>query len=110
LKNPSYHHSSSIDILSNVDEPVQSGDTVEIIGSTTADGYYTIDSIINDTIFSVIESIPTSTGGVGNFIHPAGALKVGFDDSLATNINADNVQEAIIDLDSAISSIKKAAQ
>jgi hypothetical protein len=98
LTNPS----DSLDVLINVDEPLQVADRVWIQGSSAADGYYIVNTILNDISFSVNEDIPDSTGGTIYYMHPAGALKVGFDSSNTINTSADNVQKAIEDLDAAI--------
>ena len=91
--------------LDTYDDPVASGDRFRLLGSTGADGYYIIDQILSSTSFSVLESINTSTGGDGYFMYTAGGLHVGFDRLRypAVNVVHDNVQQAIEDLDLAIS-------
>lgn len=86
---------SGISLLYDRDHPVESGDRIRILGSSSADGYYIIDQIINDTTLSVIQNINTSTGGTAQFMHPSGASRIGFDPSGQTIITANNVQEAI---------------
>jgi len=93
--------SGPIDVLSNVDEPLQESDIVEVQGNAAA-GRYTVELIIDDVTFRVFESIPDSTGGTANLYHPAGATKVGFDPSNTNSTDATNVQDAIEDLDAAI--------
>lgn len=91
--------------LNTFDDPVASGDRFRLLGSTGADGYYIIDQILSSTSFSVLESINTSAGGDGYFMYTAGGLHVGFDRLRypAVNVTHDNVQQAIEDLDLAIS-------
>lgn len=92
-----------LDILINVDEPVQVGDRIRIVGSTTADGYYTVASVVDNTSFTVSEDILTSTGGSVYYMHPAGATKVGIDTSGFDNSTSQNLQDVLQDLDTAIS-------
>jgi len=94
---------NDLDILDNVDEPVQVLDRIYITGSTAADGYYTINSIISNVSFSVLEDILDSTGGTIFYIHPSGASKVGVDTTLLGNSSANNLQDVISDLDQSIS-------
>jgi hypothetical protein len=91
-------------IFYSFDHPAESGDIVWLFGTSGADGYYTIDSVVDDITFTVNEAIATSTGGNAEFRYPAGALKVGYDRFryAAVNITHNNVQEAIQDLDLAI--------
>jgi hypothetical protein len=80
------------------DHPAKSGDIAHITGSSGADGYYTINTILSDTSFTVTESISDSTGGFVDFIYPVGASLVGFDSSGLHITNANNVQDAIKDV------------
>ncbi len=93
--------------LNTYDNPVASGDRFRLIGSTGADGYYIIDEILTSTSFSVLENINNSTGGDGYFMYTSGAFNVGFDRQRypAINVIHDNVQQAIEDLDIAISGV-----
>lgn len=88
------------------DHPAESGDIVWLSGTTGADGYYTIDTVIDDLTFTVNQVINTSTGGNAQFRYIAGGLKVGYDRFRypAVNITHNTVQEAIQDLDLAITS------
>jgi hypothetical protein len=81
------------------DHPVESGDRVQFYGTGSADGYFTIDAVLNGTTFTTVEPINSSTGGFVNFIWPAGAGQVGFDPTKSINITSTNVQGAISDLD-----------
>lgn len=90
-------------ILYSYDHPVEPDDIVHLYGTTGADGYYTVATIIDDLTFTVNETIATSTGGSAEFRYPAGALKIGFDPRNTTHVFHNNVQQAIEDLDVAIS-------
>ena len=90
--------SNIFDRLDNVDAPLQVGDRIEIYGNAAA-GFYTVESIPTATSFVVIQSIADSTLGSADFIHPAGALKVGFDSTQVTFTDKSTVQEALEDLD-----------
>ena len=94
-------------INENSEHPAETGDFVCIIGTSggLGDGYYTIDSILNSTTFAVVEAIGTSTGGNIKFFHPPGASKIGLDSSNLNYTNANTVQGAFEDLDSAIDNI-----
>lgn len=89
---------STYDILQGVDASVEVGDKVYIYGNA-ADGYYTVATIVDDVTFTVLEDIVNSAGGSCQFLHPAGALRVGFNSLTVNFTNADNVQEALEDLD-----------
>lgn len=86
------------------DNPVEKDDIVWLSGTSGADGYYTINSVIDNLTFTVNEAINNSTGGFSQFRYPAGGLKVGYDIVRypAVNITHNTVQEAIQDLDIAI--------
>lgn len=89
--------------LRDLDDPAEPDDIVVIIGSAAA-GTYTIDTVIDATTFSVNENIVDSVGGTATFQHPPGATKIGFDPTGLTNVTAHAVQEAIQELDAAITS------
>lgn len=93
---------TNLDVLDNVDEPLQIGDIVNIYGNAAV-GWYIVEEIIDLVTFRVVEPILDSTGGSADFYHPAGATKVGFDPRNTASTNATNVQQAIEDLDTAIS-------
>jgi hypothetical protein len=94
-------------LITGKDHPLSPGDRVWITGTSggLADGYYICNNVISDTSFSVTSPILSSTGGTIYFMHPAGAFNVGFDLSnyTAIHVTHKNVQEAIQDLDLAIS-------
>lgn len=92
-------------ILYGKDHPAEVDDTVVITGTSggSGDGTFTIASIIDDTTFIVNEAIGTSTGGSATFMYPVGAGKVGFDPTGLLHTTATNVQDAIKDMDTAIS-------
>jgi hypothetical protein len=89
-------------IQSNQDNHVKVGDKVHLHGTSAADGYYYIATIINDTSFTVTGFITDSTGGFCDYIHPAGSKLLGLDPTGLTNVNATNVQGAIAQLDAAV--------
>jgi hypothetical protein len=92
-------------ILYGRDHPAEHGDFVVITGTSggLGDGTYTIDAVLSDTSLSVVEPISTSTGGSVAFHYKAGASRIGFDSSNSAHITADNVQDAIEELDASIS-------
>ena len=79
------------------DDPVESGDIVTIAGNAAA-GDYTVDTVTNDTTFTVVETTTDATGGTATFKHPAGATKVGVDD-VPLSFTAADVQAALEELD-----------
>lgn len=89
---------SGISLLYEIDHPIESGDRVYLFGTITADGYYTVDQILSDTDFTVVEAINNSVAGYVDFMHPAGASKVGFDPSGQGAITATNIQDALTQL------------
>ena len=95
---------SGIDLIHDVNEHAEAKDKVTLSGTTGgADGTYTIATIIDSITITVEETIVDSTGGTADFTHPPGASKVGLDSTGLTNTTADNVQDAISDLDGSIS-------
>lgn len=89
---------SFLDRLDLVDEPLQHLDRVYILNNNI-DGYFTVNQVLSSTNFSVLESIPDSTDGLIHYIHPAGALHVGIDNTNLSFTDAINVQKALEDLD-----------
>jgi hypothetical protein len=87
----------TLDVLDNVDEPLQVGDFIEISG-TAAAGRYTCSDVVDSVTFEVAESILDSTGGTADFMHPAGASKVGIDNTNLSYTHAITVQGALEDL------------
>jgi len=87
--------------LTSIDNPAQDNDVVFIVGSSAADGYYSINSIIDDLTFTVDPPIPSSTGGTIYFMYRSGALNVGFNPigKIDISLSSTNVQDAINDLD-----------
>jgi hypothetical protein len=85
-------------LLTSADHPVQIGDFLYITGSGTADGKYTVATILNDTTVTVVEPISDSTGGTLTWVYPAGASEVGFDPSGQTITAATNVEQALTDI------------
>jgi hypothetical protein len=93
---------TNLDRLDNVDEPLQIGDRIEIIGNIAA-GFYTVEDIIDPTdTFKVLESILDSTGGTADFIHPSGASHIGVNSYSFNNTSSTNLQEILEDFDVAI--------
>lgn len=83
------------------DHPVEVLDIVYLSGTSgsLADGYFTVNTIVSDTSFTVVEPIATSTGGTAEFRYPPGASKIGFNPTGLSNTDSNDVQEAIEDLD-----------
>lgn len=78
---------------------IDQGDKV-YIDSGGAAGTYTVQSLIDSNTIAVQESVPSATSGGLYIYHPPGAIKVGISTSGFTRIiNANNVQEAIEDID-----------
>jgi len=94
---------SGIDLVHDLDERAEPKDTVVLSGTTAADGTYTIANIIDSVTVDVEEAIADSTSGTANFQHPPGASKVGLDPTGLTQTSATNVQDAIKDIDGAVS-------
>jgi len=96
---------SGFELLVERDTPLEPGDKITLTGTSGgADGTYTINSVISANTLDVAEAIASSTGGTADFYYASGALSVGFDPSGLTQTSATTVQEAIVDLDGAISS------
>jgi hypothetical protein len=85
-------------LVFDADAPVSAGDRVRLVGTTGADGYYTVASVVNNNTFIVVENINTSTGGNATFIYPPGASLVGFDPTGLGATTATNVQDALRDV------------
>jgi hypothetical protein len=90
---------SNFNNLINGDSCIQSKDRIYIYGSTNSDGYYTINTIISGTQFTVLENISNSINGNILYMHPSGASKIGFDYRKSKNITANTVQKALEQLD-----------
>lgn len=90
-------------LIRDREAPVEIEDILLISGATPAgaDGYYTVNSIDEDEV-TVAESMIASTGGSAEFVHPSGASRTGFDPTALANTDADNVQDAIEDIDFAV--------
>lgn len=86
------------------DHPAQSDDFVVITGTSggLGDGTFTIDTVIDDTSFSVLEAIGTSTGGSVDFHYKSGATRIGLDPTGLAHVSSNNVQDAIEELDAAV--------
>lgn len=80
------------------DDPIEGGDVFVLSGATAGNGSYTVDTIVDNTQFTVVEAIVDSTGGTADFRHPAGALKVGVDPTSLSFTTQTNVQGALEDL------------
>lgn len=91
-------------IINEPDGTIESGDRVFVSGATpgSADGYYTIEDLLTEATFDVVESTIAATGGTVLFLYAPGARKVGFDSDGLTNTAADNIQDAVSDLDLSI--------
>jgi hypothetical protein len=97
--------SDSQGIFYSFDHPAQPGDIVWISGTSGAagDGYFTINTIIDDLTFTINEAFGSSTGGNIRFQYQSGSSKIGYDSSGDFIITHNTVQEALKDLDAAIS-------
>jgi hypothetical protein len=91
--------------LLSPDEYVESGDRILLSNTITADGYYTVNEVINGTTFSVHEDIQSSSTGTCTFMYNAGALNVGLDPTKMLSVTAHNVQDAIEQLDKKIDEV-----
>jgi hypothetical protein len=91
-------------IISEPDGTIEAEDRVFVTGASpgSADGYYTIADLITESTFDVLESTVAATGGTILFLYASGAGKVGFDSSELDNTTADNVQDAIKEIDFAV--------
>lgn len=85
-------------LIFDADAPVAIGDRVRLVGTSAADGYYTVASIVDNNVFTVVENINDSTGGNAVFIYPPGASIVGFDPTGLSITTAKNVQDALKDI------------
>jgi len=95
-----------IGIISEPDVSAEVSDRLYVYGTSpgTADGYYTIDDLLTESTLTVIEVSTESTGGSVHFLHQTGASRVGFNAEGLLNVSADNVQDAIVEVDAAITS------
>jgi hypothetical protein len=92
-------------LITGLDHPAQSRDRIRLTGTSggAADGYYTINLVLTEVTFSVLEPIASSTGGTIQFIYPSGASRIGFDPIGVPHTTAHNVQDAIKEVAFAIS-------
>lgn len=86
-------------LITGLDHPAQSTDIVQLSGTTGADGYFIIDTVLTETTFSIVGNIPSSTGGTIQFMYAAGAYSVGLDPTGFPTVQSHNVQGAIKELD-----------
>jgi hypothetical protein len=91
-------------ILFGRDHPAESGDIAILSGTSGSlgNGEFTIDAVLTDTSFSVLEAIGTSTGGSVDFHYVPGAKRIGLDPDGLAVVTSSNVQDAIEELDAAI--------
>lgn len=91
-------------IFDSFDHPVESGDIVWISGTSAGggDGYFTVNTVIDDTTFIINESFTNSTGGVVRYQYPSGSSRIGYDSRNNCVVTHNTVQKAIEDLDAAI--------
>ncbi len=94
-------------LKSSFDHPVNHNDRIRLVGTSggVADGYYTVNLVLNDTSFTTNQPIVSSTGGTIYFMHPSGSSGIGIDSSNLSNTGANNLQDAIQDIDVSISNI-----
>lgn len=94
--------SDDVSLIWSQDYQVDTDDIVYIFGTSpggVADGYYTINQVLTDVSFTVNETIPDSTDGYIQFRYPSGAKLVGFNPTGLPTVQANNVQDAIAELD-----------
>jgi len=93
---------TALDRLDNIDDPLQVGDFVDITG-TAAAGRFTVEAIVDPTdTFRVVESILDGYDGYADFVHPAGASKVGVDQFPLTFSSSTDLQNVLEDIDAAL--------
>ena len=89
--------------LNDQETPIEPGDIVIITGNAAA-GTYHVNVIVDNTVFSVVETILDSTGGSISFQDPPGATKVGLDPTNLTMTTSAVLQSAFgsVDLNHAL--------
>lgn len=82
------------------DHPVEPKDIVTITGTSggAGNGTFTVATVVNDTSFTVVESIGTSTGGSVSFAYPPGASGIGYFTAEQRVTTNNKVQDAITDI------------
>lgn len=82
------------------DHPVESLDRVYIYGTSDnlGDGYYLINSIVDNLIFTIIGNIGTSTDGYVSFMYPAGATNIGVDSTHIVGVTSNKLQTILEEL------------
>jgi hypothetical protein len=91
-----------VSLVWSQDFQIKQYDLVYLYGTSpggVADGYYTINQVLNDTSITVFEPIANSTGGNIQFRFPPGAKLVGFDPTGLPTVQANNLQDAVTSLD-----------
>ena len=93
-----------IGIFTGRDHPVETGDIAVLAGTSggLADGSFTVDVVLSDTSFSVVENLSASTGGTVEFYYRAGAARIGLDPTGLSHITSSTLQGAIEELDATI--------
>lgn len=79
---------------------VAPNDVIGIFGTTTSDGYFTVQSVTNQTTLVTEEALNT-TSGVGTFAiyNPVGAKRVGVDNTNFTTIGGTDAQAVFESID-----------
>lgn len=81
---------------------------IAVITSGAAAGTYTVSTIVSQTIFTVVESIPASVGvGTLTIYHPPGAKTVGVDSTSINNSTSTNLQTTLEELDAVLTTAYK---
>lgn len=87
-----------------VDLPVQPGDLITISGATAGNGDFTVDTIVDQTTLTIIESPGANgTGGSANFYYRGGAKEVGVNPTGRSNFTGTDLQTVLNQIDGAIS-------
>ena len=101
---------SGVYLIHDADDRAESGDKVILSGTSGADGTYTINTVIDDTTVSVVESINDSTDGTAEFRHPPGSTRVGIDPTNIEGVTSTELQEGLEQLSQATGSDDKKVQ
>jgi hypothetical protein len=90
--------------LTGRDFPVEVGDLAIITGTSggLGNGTFTVATVVDDTSFTVLEAIGTSTGGSVTFRYSAGTKKIGINPTGLIHSTSNVLDGVVRDLDAAI--------